>query len=253
MRGFAGFVGGCLLAASAVSVVAETMYVTDKLYLGLYRSSDGSGEQFQVIPSGTELEILERDGRYGRVKTVDGTEGWVKLHFLVSTPPAIVQIRTLEAENRQVEELRAESDANQQALLETRAELAMLNSKLKQAEQTEAELREAVSNGQAEPAAVHREAPVAQKQPTDDSELAVLRSQNRILQQRLDVVRQAVAGDQPFSSLGMTAATDWPRGLGEWLIGVALSAAALLGLGFWIGVKWLELRVRKRYGGRRIW
>ena len=76
-----------LLVVSS-SVTAETAYVTDRLLLGLYAEADSNSQQYRTLPSGTRLDILERQGLYARIITDDGLEGWVKYHFLVTEPPA---------------------------------------------------------------------------------------------------------------------------------------------------------------------
>lgn len=72
----------------AASAVAETLYVTDILRLGLHAASDTSDRPFRVLVSGDALEVIERSQFYARVRTEDGTEGYVKVSYLVDDKPA---------------------------------------------------------------------------------------------------------------------------------------------------------------------
>ncbi len=72
------------LAASA----AETMYVSDELFINM-RSGKGNGFKIiKIIKSGTPLTVLEKDSGYTRALTPQGVEGWVLSRFLSKTPAA---------------------------------------------------------------------------------------------------------------------------------------------------------------------
>ena len=86
------------LCVGASMAGAETVYVTDSLRLGLYHSDDTSDKPFVNLVSGTELQVLERNASYARVRTPAGEEGWVKAAFLVQEKPAQVRVAELEAE-----------------------------------------------------------------------------------------------------------------------------------------------------------
>ncbi len=89
----------CLALGSwAVSVCAETVYVTDVLRLGLYAAPDSSDKPVENLVSGTALEVLERDASYAHVRLADGREGWVKSTYLVTDKPASARVLELEAE-----------------------------------------------------------------------------------------------------------------------------------------------------------
>ena len=97
IRSVSLFLGCLLLAAHAV---AQTVYVTDKLQLGLYGEPGGGGQPLSTLPSGTPLEILERARNYTRVRTAEGGEGWAKSAFLVEEKPARARLAELETQNQ---------------------------------------------------------------------------------------------------------------------------------------------------------
>ena len=86
------------LCACAGSAMAERMYVTDSLRLGLYRSDDMNDKPLLNLVSGAEVDVLERNASLARVRTPAGDEGWVKAAFLVPEKPAQLRVAELEAE-----------------------------------------------------------------------------------------------------------------------------------------------------------
>ncbi len=66
--------------------VQETMYVTDKLRLSLYKKADSRSSVLKLLVSGDQLDVLKISGPYSKVKTKAGTVGWVKNGFLVQVP-----------------------------------------------------------------------------------------------------------------------------------------------------------------------
>ena len=94
-------VAACFLWAMALPAQAE--YVTDELQLGLHHAEDTSDTPFRTLVSGTELEVLERNRFYARVRTGAGEEGWVKAGYLISDKPAAARVIELEASNADIE------------------------------------------------------------------------------------------------------------------------------------------------------
>lgn len=80
------------------TAAAETLYVTDQLYLGLYASKEASGRPLSTVVSGTPLNVLERGARVAKVRTPDGSVGWVKTAYLVADKPARLIVSQLQAQ-----------------------------------------------------------------------------------------------------------------------------------------------------------
>jgi SH3 domain protein len=89
---------GTLLAQASLAL-AETMYVTDLLRLGVHRAPDTSDRPFRTLVSGTPMEILQRSTNYAFVRLEDGREGWVKSAYLVDEKPARLRLAELEADH----------------------------------------------------------------------------------------------------------------------------------------------------------
>ena len=63
------------LSVLTVPAGADTVYVTDRFEIGIHESTDIDSVIIAVIPSGTPLEVLERNGEFVQVSTPDGTSG----------------------------------------------------------------------------------------------------------------------------------------------------------------------------------
>lgn len=96
-----------LLLSLASASIAETRYISDKIYVPL-RVGDGSKYRIvhRGLPSGEKLELISsnEDSGYSKVRTDKGIEGWLPSHYLISTPAARSQ---LDASKKQIEELAA--------------------------------------------------------------------------------------------------------------------------------------------------
>lgn len=82
----------CLLAFAQDSADADKdrQYVTDQLRLSLYANASSQSEVLKLLQSSDLLLVDEIRGPYALVTAPDGTRGWVKRGFLVTTPTSSV-------------------------------------------------------------------------------------------------------------------------------------------------------------------
>ena len=66
---------GCLVVSW--SACAETAYIIDKLLVGLHEDKALNSAIIKLLPTGTRLFIIKREGNLAQVKTPGGTTGWV--------------------------------------------------------------------------------------------------------------------------------------------------------------------------------
>ena len=135
-----------LLASLPLAVVADTVYVTDNLRLGLYEAPDTSGRPFRMLESGQGMEVLTRDRNYANVQMPSGTEGWVKSAYLVSDKPAKLIVAETMAERdalaAELEEMRLAFAAPAETISNLQSEATDLASKLQASESLVEELEE---------------------------------------------------------------------------------------------------------------
>lgn len=108
------FLIGLLLLSGAGSAVAETRYISDKVYVPL-RSGDSSRHRIvhRGLPSGEKVELLQsnEESGYSEVRTGGGIQGWLPTHYLVDSPVARTlleranaKIKELDTDNKQLKE-----------------------------------------------------------------------------------------------------------------------------------------------------
>ena len=71
----------CLLYGQGTGL-AETMYVTDRLYLSLRNAPDPEQRPLALLPSDTKVDVLETKGDWAKVMLEDGRTGWVMKRYL---------------------------------------------------------------------------------------------------------------------------------------------------------------------------
>lgn len=158
-------IGFLALAASGQVVNAQVppdpdkdrLYVTDQLRLSLYERPTDRSNSIRLLNSGDQLQIEELSGAYALVTTADGSKGWVKRGFLVSSPTANL---LLELEKEKVSSLEQEIDklSNSKTVIDQyENDLKGMADKLAELEETNAtanetiaELEQEIENKQAE-------------------------------------------------------------------------------------------------------
>ncbi len=128
---------------------AETAWVSDEFTINLRTGPTNQNAIRMMLPSGNELEVLERDDEAGwaRVRTAGGTEGWVQTQFLMTEPSAREQLERLSSQltsattegtslSAQLGAVRAEYDAAQSRIENLEQEKSALETELAEIKQT---------------------------------------------------------------------------------------------------------------------
>ncbi len=126
-----------MLTLAPINGYAETVYVTDKLFVSLRDVANEAAPATKTLESGTMLEVVERLDRFTRVRDKQGAEGWVDARYLVSEPPARQQQGKLQEE---LAKSRTQTAETQAQLKKLEAALTEQTAKLKEMEKTAAEL-----------------------------------------------------------------------------------------------------------------
>lgn len=96
-----------LAIISASSSAQEVFYIIDQLYIPL---RSGPGAEYRIlhrgIPTGTEMVVNERteDGKYSRITTANGSEGWLRSQYLTTEVPARTKVATLQEQKQALEQ-----------------------------------------------------------------------------------------------------------------------------------------------------
>ena len=85
-----------LTLATVAAPGAETLFVTDRIDVGLHRSPDLDSAIVAEVPSDTALEVIEREGALIHVKTPGGASGWVAATYVTAERPARTVLSEME-------------------------------------------------------------------------------------------------------------------------------------------------------------
>ena len=83
---------------------AETLYVTDRILLGIHSQASETSPVIKTIPSGTPVEVTQKQDSFTKIKLSDGTEGWVSANYLKKEKPATSELDTVYAKLQQAQE-----------------------------------------------------------------------------------------------------------------------------------------------------
>lgn len=220
----------CFALFAAFPALAETVYVIDHLAVGVHEEKVLSSAIVKVLPTGTALEVLERNEELVRVRTDEGVEGWVDKHYVMQDKPS--QLALLEMEAKHFDALN-ELDV-------ARAEIESLTitvNSLESAGQLQQTTEEATSDAL--------------------REMQRLAEENQALKQDLEAAKSLAATAQSIQEIIVTPATEETYGvpfkdrlgLSKWHWVMVL---ALMVLAFGSGGYLVDWSVRRRHGGFRI-
>ncbi len=88
------------LVLLTVPAGAETVYVSDRFEIGVHDNTNIDSAIVAVIPSGTPLTVLDRDGEFVQVSTPDGVRGWVDTRYVDSNKPGVALLEEYDAKLR---------------------------------------------------------------------------------------------------------------------------------------------------------
>lgn len=219
----------CMLTLFVSTGQAETNYIIDELRVGLHRDSTTDSPIVKVVPSGTALEVLSRQGELVRVREPEGKEGWVHQRYLLDTAPDNTRLLELQKRNTALEkQLQEQAPATVSADNNKELEQQLKSERLKVGE-LQAQLAEVKA----------RLGKDSNAELTD--ELERLRQANNELVSQL-----AMAGvDMPQTSTSyIITANNWK------LIAVSLGCLFILGVAS--GAFLLDYLNRRRHGGFRV-
>ena len=78
------------------AAIADTQYVSDLMIISMKEGQDPDTPVIGYLRSAASVEVLEETEDLMRIRTEDGTQGWVRKKFIVKDKPKAVIIRELE-------------------------------------------------------------------------------------------------------------------------------------------------------------
>lgn len=133
-----GLLIGLILLVGSAPILAETVYVSDTLRVGVRDEPGRGGPARSIVVSGMELEVLESSGDFLRIRTRSGEEGWVNSAYTTRQVPARLRVDQLE---ETIEELEGTIAEQESQLTESRNQQAALAQEIEKLERERNELR----------------------------------------------------------------------------------------------------------------
>ena len=248
-----------LLLLPVLAVHAETVYITDKLNVGLHEDQALDSPISLVLPSGTGLEVIKREDKLSFVRTASGVNGWVDNSYLVAASPASEQLNTLTARNASLEQQLKSLQAGGTASSGSANDLAKLSGdyaalqqqfrserlKVGELEVTLAELRKRLGQD-SDSEALYRE-------------IDSLRETNKALEIKLAGAQPDAAaagtegsGVDMSQSASATGTSSNTHNIGFSWRNLLIMVLVLISIGLATGVYLMDYMNRRRHGGFRI-
>jgi hypothetical protein len=182
------------------------LFVSDKLVLNVYSEADQGGSRVATIETGDAVDEIQRDQGFVHIRLQDGREGWVGANYLTSDPPAAVQLRDLQRQQRSTTQSVDKKSADEIARLK------------KESDSLQAQVKQLKAAAAAAPP------------PTDDGVLE---------------------GASPPPQQVATLAPATGSSVATWVWSLVILLAA--GLAYAAGYLSLARKIRKKFGGLRIY
>ncbi len=241
-----------VLLATSPSLHADTMYVIDKLVLGMHEGTSPDSDLVKALPTGTPLEVLEHDGKYARVRAPDGSSGWVDAGYLMKDKPAQIVILELEDKfrrsndaldkaNKSLKKMRRQVSKLEQQTATAKPQIP--DTQLTQLQDENASLREQLAKAST---AAANAGPDAATQ----AQISALTAANTALQQRIDNAL-ATLGQVTTGHASSSVATGTYGSVAAWKW-LAVTAIIALIIGIIGGVVIIDRMNLKRHGGFRL-
>jgi len=93
------------------SARAETLYVAERMRIGLRAEATETGAVVKTVETGTPLEAIERVENFVQVRDPQGTVGWAEARYLTPDAPARLQVVKLQEDLARSRSQTAEAQA----------------------------------------------------------------------------------------------------------------------------------------------
>jgi len=234
------------LALTPLAVGAsDYAYVIDKLLVGVHRDRDLNSAIIKVLPTGSQLVVLERTPQVARVKDAEGVEGWVDTAYLMKESPAVNQLAEARQERQmllerikqmEVKQATAGSPQNPAQVDKLTNENTELKSQLSSLKLKGSELeRQLKSRGDAPDGSVPGELRKANLE---------LEATAETLRQRTTELEAQLASDTALGRIQGAASLTSP-----WAV---VGCLVLIVLSFGAGMFCMDYLNRRRHGGFRL-
>ncbi len=244
----------CLLGAT-FDLAAKPVFVSDSLYIGLHQDNTLSSTIIELIPSGTELELLAREGNLYQVRTLTGITGWVDSSFITEQAPG----RTPDGAPDQTADLETRLQASTERIAELQEQLTQAEQRARDAAEQAAQTADPLTPEQTPiPSTTLREMQkLAEQNQRMKQQVVDLEAMQAMAVERAQAAELARQSAVEKSTMAMPGNTQAPANDG-FMRSFALKywqqllLGSVLLLAFAVGGWLVDLSVRRRHGGHRL-
>jgi SH3 domain protein len=241
----------------------ETLYVTDRILLGVHQDAAENSMVIATIPSGTAVNVLEHSDDFIKIQLADGKQGWVSGGYLKPEKPATAELDAAYAKLKQAQDTakslsdqldkkERESQVRQDEISNDKNTIKELQKKLKDqgasapSPSKEAEAQIAALQTQVKKLTDEKAALLTQTKSDAATPVHELQIQNQQLQARIEAAVANLKGEQvPTASELAAIRPSFP--FWYWILLFAIFFGGIAA-----GFGWFDYHHRKRHGGFRI-
>lgn len=255
------------LLFSSNTIYAETLYVTDRILLGVHQQASEVSPVVESITSGTEVTVIQRTESFVKIKLENGKEGWVIGNYLKKEKPATVELDSVYAQLQKAQET---SKKLAEDLAKKEREVQVRRDETSNAKSTIKDLRKALQDAGSDQPVVatvdnseteatikaleekivllekEKSALASKSGDTAVIELEKLQSQNSQFQVRIEAALANLKGETVPTAAELAAIRpSFP--VWYWLL-----LLVMLAIGAAVGILWIDLQHRRKHGGFRL-
>ena len=238
------------LGLGARGANAEPLYVIDQLVISVNNAPGNDGERVATLKSGDRVDLLDRQGDETQVQLPNGESGWLKSSYLSTEPP--LQVRLLER-TAEVEKLKQDVTRLESQLATARATQAAAGGAT--GTSTAGGARPggpANTSGAASTPGTSGAGGTGGTGGTGGAAGAARTSSGDLQAQATSAAGSSSQPSEPLRDASSFLSPAEQAGQPGWLW-VAGSFAVALVIGFGVGWRVLDRRIRRKYGGLRIY
>ncbi len=242
-----------LLTLYISSIFAEATFITDKINVDLYSLQNQKGVLVKSVAGGTPVKVLKTDGDYQLIRTSDNKAGWVPAIQVTTKKPVQIEYLQLLAKydelNKTLSTVKNNTAADK-ALDKQKKALALSRKKLTdskaQIKKLQATLRTKDTEVSSSKAAIDA---LKQQIATEKEQLAKAKKELATQTAKALSPTPILKLDKKQSLTSQTQGYEFAVALRWFIIGMLIT----LIMGFMLGKRWVDDKIRKRHGGLRLY
>ena len=220
------------------SILAETIYVTDELRIGLHAEKTLSSPILRIVTSGTPLELIKTEEQLSYIREPGGIEGWVDNSYLSESGTGAEKLLEAQTRIKVLEETLAGNTRDGNTT--SNEDMTVLEQQLRDEQILSNELQSQISVLSNQ---------IAQVSDTDSlyEKIEQLSRDKDQLETQLVSILEAGAGNDPIQSLDTGGDPGYfnTRNL-------IIFFAVILIIGLVLGISLMDFINRRRHGGFRV-